>query len=115
MASKQAIRDRAASDLGRLRLGQQLQYQDQVRIESAYDEVYEDLKDEGLAIWASTADAPTRLVPHLVALVAENCLDTYGVPNDRYQRIKLAAQQAKPEIRRLVIPRHESLEAPTDY
>lgn len=115
MATKAEVRDRAANDLGRLRLGQALQDPARVRIESAYDEVYADLKDEGLAIWASTAEVPTKVVPHVVALVANNCLDTFGVSAERYQRIKIAESKAKREIRRLVTPEHESLEDPQDF
>lgn len=119
MATKAEIRDRAANDLGILRLGQSLQHQDKVRIESAYDEVYEELKDEGLAIWASTAEVPTKLVRHVVALVADNCLSTYGVNEARFARIKLAAGQdgetAKRAIRKNITPEYESTDEPVDY
>lgn len=115
MATKAEIRDRAASDLGRLRLGQSLQNQDKVRIEAAYDEVYDALKDEGLTIWASDGEVPTRCVPHVVALVADNCLNTYGVSPERFQRIKMAVANAEREIRRFVAAPHESLDEPTDY
>lgn len=101
--------------LGLLRFGQDLQNQDQVRIEAAFDEVYDDLKDEGLAIWASTAAVPTELVPHMAALVAMNCTEDYGVSDSRYQRIAAKAGVAKREIRRLVTPAFESLEEPADY
>lgn len=102
MTSASGIRDRAANDLGLLRLGQALQDQDKTRIESAYDEVYAQLKNEGLATWASTADVPDDLVPHVVALVAQNCLSTYGVSNDRYTRITNSSSSALREIRKLV-------------
>jgi hypothetical protein len=115
MATKAETRDRAANELGLLRLGQSLQYQDQVRIESAYDEVYEQLKEDGLATWASTGSVPTKLVPHVVALVADNCLNTYGVSNDRYTRIKNDSSVAKREIRNLITPDFESLEDPSDF
>ena len=115
MATKAELRDRAANDLGLLRLGQSLQSQDTTRIESAYAEVYADLKTEGLNVWASTGTCPTELTPHVAALIADNCLNTYGVSPARYQRIKIAAGRAKPEIRRLVTPRFESVEDATDY
>lgn len=115
MATKAETRDRAAQDLGRLRVGQSLQDQDKVRIEAAYDEVYDQLKEEGLNTWASDGDCPDAVAPHLAALVADNCLNTYGAPPERYQRIKLAAAVAIREIRRHVTPEWESLEDPTDY
>lgn len=77
MATEAEVRDRAANDLGMLRLGQSLQNQDKVRIETAYDEVYEQLKEEGLATWASDGSIPTKLVPHVAILIAHNCLNTY--------------------------------------
>lgn len=52
MATKAETRDRAATDLGILRLNQSLQHQDKVRVEAGYDEVHADLKEEGLATWA---------------------------------------------------------------
>ena len=116
MATKAEIRDRAANDLGRLRIGQQqLTNEHQVRIEAAYDEVYADLSDEGLAVWASDAAVPTKFVPHVVALVADNCLNTYSVSNDRYIRIKNAVSIAKREIRRMATPEYEGLDDPEDF
>jgi len=117
--TKAEIRDRAATELGRLRLGQSLQHQDKVRIEDAYSEVYEDLKDEGLNIWPSDGNVPDSLVPYVSGLMALNCANTYGVSNERFQRIVAVTgvdgERAKREIRRLVNPQHESLEDPSDY
>ena len=121
--TKAETRDRAANDLGRLRLGQQLQDQDKKRIESGYDEVYAFLKDEGLNTWALTGSVPDKLAPYVVALVCDNCLNTYSVPLERYQRIKLIVNGnpargelgALDQIRRLVTPKYESLSEPTDF
>lgn len=117
--TKSEIRDRAATELGRLKLGQALQYQDATRIEAAYDEVYEDLKSEGLNTWASTGSVPDELVPFVSGLVALRCTNTYGVSQERFQRIVsvtgLDGNQAKREIRRLVHPPYESMEEPTDF
>ena len=115
MATKAELRDRAANDLGLLRLGQSLQAQDVTRIESGFDEVYADLKTDGLNVWASTGSCPAELTPHVAALIADNCLNTYGVSPERYQRIKNASGNAKREIRRLITPEHESVDEPTDY
>ncbi len=115
MATKAELRDRAANDLGLLRLGQSLQAQEVTRIESGFDEVYADLKTDGLNVWASTASCPVELVPHVAALIADNCLNTYSVSGERYKRIKIASSVAKREMRRLITPAHESAEEPTDY
>lgn len=117
--TKSQVRDRAAEELGRLRPGQSLQSQDATRIGAAYDEVYADLKNEGLNTWASTGNVPDELVPFVSALVALRCCNTYGVSQARFQRIVSVAgvdgNQAKREIRRLVTPAHESMEEPTDF
>ena len=96
--TKAQIRDRAASELGVLPLGQALQHQDKVRIEQAYDEIYANLKSRGLASWSSTGSVPNEFVSHVVALVAYNCLNSYGVSNDRYNRISSKAGVAIQEI-----------------
>lgn len=108
MATVSEVRDRAAGSLGILRLNQSLQAQDNARVTSAYSEVYADLQKEGLATWTSTGDIPPECVPHVAALVADNCLRTYGVSNDRYVRIKNDVAIAKPEIRRLTAPAYVS-------
>ena len=100
MTPYEQIRDRAGADLGILRLNQQLQDQDKVRSESAYKEVYAQLKKEGLATWPYDENVPDEVVPYVVSLVAENCLATYGVSDKRYQRIKVEAARAMAEIRK---------------
>ncbi len=111
--------NRAANDLGLLRLGQSLQSQDQTRIEEAYNEVYAQLKEEGLANWASTDNVPNEILPYVACLMADNCLSTYAVSDSRYQRIKVEAgpegEAAKRAIRKYVTPEYESTDEPTDY
>lgn len=106
MATKQEIRDRSANDLGILRIGQSLQAQDNTRILSAYAEVWAELNAESIAPWQITESVPDELVKHVVALVALNCLNTYGVSDKRYIRIMNAAGddgvKAKRAIRLLV-------------
>lgn len=104
MATKAEVRDRAATDLGILRLGQALQSQDVTRIENAYAEVHAMLVDEGLAVWAYASEVPDAIVQPVVSLIADNCLNTYGVSEIRYQRIKLEASGAMAKIRKFVEP-----------
>ena len=115
MATVTEVVDRAANDLGILRLGQTLQAQDSTRITEAYNEVYATLVNEGLATWASTAEVPDELVPHVVALMADNCINVYGLSKERYQRIKGASIPALREIRRLTAPIYVSQDSAANY
>jgi hypothetical protein len=119
MATAQELINRAANDLRILRLGQTLQSQDNTRITDAYAEVYATLKKDGLATWAYANEVPDELVPHVSALVADNCLSTYAVSQDLYQRIKnqvgVNGEIARREIRKLVTPDFVSQDDPTDY
>ncbi len=118
--TKVQIRDRVANDLGVLPLNQSLPAQHVTRIEQAYDEVYARLKTRGLATWASTASVPNDLCPYVIALVCDNCLNTYSVSVERWSRIKAIAgvkngDDAIRAIRELVSPEYVSQENPTDY
>lgn len=119
MATKAEVRDRTGNELGILPLGQPLKAQDVTRIESAYDEVYAELKKEGLATWTSTAAIPDELVRFVVTLMADNCLNTYSVPVERFNRIKTDSgengERAKREIRKFIEPFYVSTDEPTDY
>lgn len=115
MATIAEVRDRAANDLGLLRLGQTLQAQDSTRITSAYNEVYAILKKDGLAAWTSTGDIPSEFVPYVVSLVVDNCINTYGVSDSRYKRLKIETQQVKRELRKLVTPDYVSQDNATEY
>jgi ribosomal protein S16 len=115
MTTKAETRDRAANDLGLLRLGQSLQSQDSTRITDAYEEVYAQLKEEGVATWVSTGAVPDHMAQHVASLVAENCLNTYSVSQERYARILNAANNARAEIKKYTTPFYESLDESTDY
>ena len=119
MATKNEVRDRAAEDLGIKRIGQGMQNQDQVRIEAGYDEVFQRLKNRGLATWSSTGEVPTEIVPYMVALITKNCFTSFPISVERTARIVavtgLTGELAISEIGSLVTPKHESLEEPTDY
>jgi len=116
VATKADVRDRTAELLAVKRIGgQTLQHEHVARINSAYDEVYDALKEDGLAVWASAGAIPDRVVPHLVALMAWNVIDDYGVSNERYSRIVSRASVAMSEIKKAVRAPYESQEAPADY
>jgi hypothetical protein len=113
MATVDVIKRQSLELLGRLRLGQTFQSQDDAAMLESYNEVYADLKETGLATWGD--DVPDKLVPHVVSLVAMNRVDVYGVSDSRYERIAARASKAKREISLLTTPAHESIEEPDDY
>lgn len=119
MATKAEVRNQALQLLGVLRIGQSATAQDTTEIETAYDEIYLDLKKEGLATWAATGEVPDELSPYVSGLVALSRNVTYGISQERYQRLILTTgpdgNMAKREIRRLTTPKAESLEEPTDF
>lgn len=119
MSTKAQIRQRVGEDLAIVPIGQELESQDQTRIDAAYDEVYERLKEKGLAAWASTASVPTKLVPYFTLMMEEKLLTSYSVPEVRFARIKADAGQdgdiAMQNIAELVTPEYESTEDVKDF
>lgn len=113
--SKAEIRDRAANELGILTLGQSLQAQDAQRIEQAYDEVYDYLDGQGLAIWAISDSVPDKVCPYVIAMVAFNCADGYGISQERNQRITAKFTIAEKKIRELVLPEYVAQDEAVNY
>ena len=107
----------AAGLLGRHRLGQAITDDIKIRLDQAYDYVYADLKDEQLTIWASASGAtiPDGVAPHVAALMAFDATSDIGVSEERYQRILVKRNIAKPNIRKIVTPIYESLDEQTDF
>lgn len=66
-----------------------------------YDEVYANLEELGIVDWGSTASVPNQYVPWVVALVAFNKANEWGISNDRYTRIAQVASVAERSIRRV--------------
>lgn len=119
MATKAEIRQRVGEDLGLVPIGQSLESQDQARIDATYGEVYERLKEKGLAAWAFASDVPTKLVPDFCLLIEERLLISYSVPDSRYMRISTDAgpggQLALARFAGLAIQEYESVDGPADY
>lgn len=115
MPSASEIRDRAAQELGILRLGQSLQSQDAARIDQGYAEVYEELKSDGLATWAFSGSVPNQMSQYVVFLISENCLGAYGVSDKRYVRIMNGAEKARREILKHAAPDHVSQDEVSNY
>lgn len=119
MTTKAEVRNQSLQMLGVLRIGQSPQDQDKTEIETAYDQVYLDLKKEGLATWAATGEVPGEIAPYMAGLVALSRNVTYPISTERNQRIVnlvgVDGERGKREIRKLTTPKYESLEEPTDY
>jgi hypothetical protein len=114
MATKAKIRDRTAEFLGILPVGQTLENQYVTRLNDAYAEVYEDLKEKGIAYWSFGSEVPTKFVPHVVALVAENAL-TLGASKIRTDKILIKASVAVSSIRELGAENYESTANNVDF
>ena len=112
--TKQQIRDRSAEMLGFNPIRQPLESNIASRIEQAYDEIYEILKEEGLAIWGSSGNVPNKLAPFVIYLVAQNCI-SLGTTPERISIINIGAQEATSNIRRYVTPDYASQEEAKDY
>lgn len=119
MATKAEVRQRVGEDLALVPINQTLESQDQTRIDAAYDEAYQRLKELGLATWAAAGDVPQKLVPYFALLIEEKLLISYSVPESRYIRVKNEAgpdgQLAIMNIAKLIQPEYESTDVIQDF
>ena len=120
MATKAEIRQRVAEELSLVPVGQSgVEDQHKTRIDETYDEVYERLKEESLATWASTAEVPTKVAKYYRLMMLEELTRTYRVSVDLYNRIKLEAgedgEKAMEKIARYVHPEYEPTGEPQDF
>lgn len=117
MATKTQVKDETLIQLGVIELGAAAadDSDNDSRMDAAYDEVFDWLKDKGLDTWSTSGTIPSKIKPHLVALMAENALDTYHVPAEKFQRITLVANKARRDLPGLSMPDYESLDNPKDY
>ena len=119
MTTKAEMLQRVGEELGLVPVGQSIEAQDVIRIGAAYDEVYERLKDKGLATWAFSADVPTALTPYMALIMEEKLLTAYSLSDARYQRIKLDAgengDKAMKDFARVALKFHESTTENCDF
>ena len=104
MATAQIIRETAAENLGIHGEGETIPSYEIADLNQAYTEVYAELQALDLAAWAYTDNVPDRFAKPVAMLVAESRAVKYQVPDARYQRIKLEAQEALHKIRMLQAP-----------
>lgn len=119
MATKAEVRQRVGEDLGLVPIGQTLESQDQNRIDACYAEMYERVKEKGLATWPAAGPIPNKLVPSFSLLMASKLLTSYSVPESRYVRITNDAgpdgSLALSALASLAVPEYESSNDPADY
>ncbi len=113
------VRQQVGEDLGLVPIGQLLESQDQARIDATYTQVYEKLKEKGLAAWPSLGPVPDRLVPYLCLMMEQMLLISYSVPESRYLRINTEAgpsgSEAMKNIAELIVQEYYSTDGVTDY
>lgn len=113
------IRHRVGEDLSIIAIGATLNAEDDARIEAAYNECYDRLKELGLAIWALSGSVPDALVPAFSSMIEATLLVSYSVPTDRYNRIILMAGQngefSVNRIAALVAQGETSTDGPEDF
>lgn len=115
MATVAQVLDGTLRLLGVLELGKTINSTDETRMQEAYDTVFADLKNGGIATWAALGPVPDDMRPHLQSLMAIDAIDDFYVSDSRYQRIVNKSKIAKREMRRLGIPDYESLDEVVDY
>jgi hypothetical protein len=111
MATTEAMKHKAGRLLGFTSWGRALSADDDALLTESYVQVYDDLEEEGIAVWPYTGEIPDRCMPHVAALVAFNVTADKSVSPERYNTILTLRNVAKPEIRRLVTPAYESFKA----
>jgi hypothetical protein len=119
MTTKADIRQMVGEELGLVPIGQTLEAQDQARIDAAYDYVYDQLREKGLASWASSGSVPDRIVPYVCLLIEEKLLIAYSVPESRMLRVKTSAGEggslAFLKLAELSVQEYTSTDLPQDY
>lgn len=119
MATKAEVRQRVGEDLGLVPVGQTLEAQDQNRIDATYTEMYERLKEKGIATFPAAGPVPNKLAPTFCLLMCSQLLTSYSVPESRYMRIMADAgpngDVALTKLAALALPEYESESSVTDF
>lgn len=103
MATLAQIREGAAENLGILAEGEELPSYESADLGRAYTELYSELEILGLTNWSQTANVPDQYSWAITILTAEKRAVKYRVPAERYQQIKLEANQALALLRKLLV------------
>ena len=115
MTTVAELKRQALELLGRLRLGQSFQTQDDVAMQESYNEVYASIENLGYATWVIAGPVPDELVPPVIHLMAFNRATVYGISDSRFARVLPQAGEAMRTIALFVTPAYESLEEPSEF
>ncbi|MCZ6897636.1 MAG: hypothetical protein O7D95_02855 [Betaproteobacteria bacterium] len=119
MASKAEAQQLAGELLRLIPVGQALQSQHNTRMGEAYDEVYAELENIGLALWDTADEIPDEITPHFTAMMAWNKRNIYGISEALYQRLLLQvgdeSKKAISRIRMLLSQAYSNADEPTDF
>ena len=115
MATLKSVKEKALRRLGVLAQGQQMSSdQDQVT-QSAYNSLYARLLTKNIVAWGKSDDIPDAFVEPVVQMLAFDLTNEYGVSNDRWQRLQLAASTAPQELGSMIFPKYVSETEATDF
>lgn len=119
MATKAEVRQRVGEDLALVPIGQDLESQDQARIDATFCEVFEKLKEKGLASFPSTGPVPTKIVPYFCLLMEQTLATSYSIPDNRFLRITTAAgpdgMLALGKLAEMALQEYTSTDTPQDF
>ena len=101
MATTVQIRENAAENLGILGEGETLPSYEADDLDRAYVEVHSEMLSNGKANWGVTDNIPDKYVRSVAMKVAEARAVKYKIPFERYQQIKLEAEEADRMIDKL--------------
>jgi hypothetical protein len=108
------IADRALEALGAKAAGQDSSAEDANRAGEAFDTVYEMLRKEGLAPFASTA-TPSWAQSAVIHLVAQELIPTFGTSGERKADIAGLAQKGKVDLHTQVAASKPPLRITAEY
>lgn len=115
MATLEEVKKEAGMLLGIVAEQDSLRAEDDSLLNRTYNQIYDELDNEGIAEWSQSGEIPDRVMPHVAALMAFSAAPKKSISEPKYNRILALRNVAKPEIRRLIIPKTQSVQKPVDY
>lgn len=109
------LRNRTLEDMGVIEIGGIPDDRYKTRVDQAYNEVYDDLKDQSLNFWSNIGEIPNRFVPYVSALIIENLKVGIPISQERYARVFPTIQKAKFKISELGSQKYETTSKPVYY
>jgi len=92
--TKTKLISRVLQKLKVLAMGEDVAPEDSALVSEFYDEVYEELKQKGVATWSSVEDIPSLQAQQVIKIVASRCADDFEHEELNTQRLLLEESQA---------------------